>query len=271
MRSEPSNADQGLAQNVRDLGGVWIEATQIQDWHEYGVFEPERSFPGRGGSVSSYPSGTTEIALRFWQLVRAFRSLDAATIVLFIEGHPVGEKGLRRALRWAADNSVSKEPIADAEFYEAAREVARQFLKDRSPLAVALRKMIGVQGKEAENVFKDVALTVLGYPVYVDSGRRSMPDIVRALNLDEHWKEDPSGTSDLLSGWLSDTNSDRFLSMVERASLDDLRQGRKALNAGPIDETEIPAGSRKFWARTLARHLLLLTKDATFEREVVQL
>jgi hypothetical protein len=181
MRAKPSQADQDLAAEVQALGGgIWIEPTQIQAWHEYGVFEPERSFPGRGrGSVSSYPAGTAEVALRFWQLVRACRSLDAATIILFMEGNPIGEKALKRSLHWA----VAGAPETQGDPHAQARDIARRFVKGRSPAASVLRESLGLEGKELESAIFGIVTSIRGYPAPVDSGRRSVPAIVRALHL----------------------------------------------------------------------------------------
>ena len=65
---------------------------------QYGLIEPKLTYLGCGrGSISSYPPSTAEAVARFARLVRLLRSIDAATIALFLEGFPVGGRGIKRA------------------------------------------------------------------------------------------------------------------------------------------------------------------------------
>lgn len=280
MRAKPSLADQDLADKVQALGGgIWIKDTQVQAWHEYGVFEPERSFPGRGrGSVSSYPSGTADVALRFWQLVRACRSLDAATIFLFIEGHPVGEKALKRALHWA----IAGAPKAQNDLHAQARDAAHRFVKDGLPATSAFRESFGLQGKELESAILGIVTSVLGYPAPVDPERkRSIPAIVRALHLEQPWKDNPAETARLLNKRLSHSTPDEIGSIIEGAEVLDLIQARDVLLAQErevlgtttitIDERAIPPERRKLVASLLGQALIARMADAISERETVQL
>ncbi len=272
MRSEPSRADERLAAEVRSLDpAAWqVTGGWIQACHErYGVLEPSQRWPGKvRGSESSYPPGTAKTALRFYRLMRALRSVDAAAIALFLGGSPVGERAIKRALRW----TVSGMPVqGDDAPATRARRIAVEAARDRSAAGRALRQFLGVRGKELENVLQPLAASALGQPAPVDPSRRSTPLLVRSLHLDEAWAEDARSTAAVLNSRMGHATADDLTKLLDEATIGDLERARSALGPLPLNAIEqVKPGLRKHVAMFLAGALLSRLRDQVFEREATK-
>ena len=284
MRAKPSDALLTLTDEVRDLGAGWVKAKQVQHWQEYGLIEPTLSYPGRGhgsGSVSAYPPATAEAVARFAQLVRLLRSIDAATIVLFLEGFPVGERGIKRALR----SVVAGMPEASTENpWNEARNMAKGTLvnkrgrEDRSVGGRALRQFFGasLSREELENVLGDLARTMLGQPAPVDPSRKqSTPSLVRSLHLEKEYGEDPLGTARILNSNMSRATKMSLMPLVEEATLGDLERARvllepllKRLPQNAIEATK--PGLRRDSLMLLTGVFLTAVHASVFERVSVK-
>lgn len=279
MRAKPSDALVTLTDEVRDVGAWWVNAKQVQHWQEYGLIEPTLSFPGRGhgsGSVSAYPPATAEAVARFAQLVRLLRSVDTATISLFLEGFPVSERGIKRALRRIIAGMPTSSPENP---WNEARDMARRTLvnergrKDRSVGGRTLRQSFGasLSREEFENVLGDVARTMLGQPAPVDPSRKSTPLLVRSLRLEKEYREDPDGTARILNNNMSRATKKSLMPLVEEATLGDLERARvllapllERLPENAIESTK--PGLRKYFVMFLAGVFLTAVHASVFER-----
>jgi hypothetical protein len=275
VRTKPSSAQDALVEQVRDLGAWWVRATQIQDWQEYGLIEPDLSYPGRGcGSISSYPPATAEAVARFAQLVRLLRSIDAATIALFLEGFPVGGRGIKRALRKIVGGMPAASPRENP--WTRAKDMARKGAKDRSAGGRAFRQFVGagLSREEYENVLGDLERTMLGQPAPINPSR-STPMLVRSLHLEKEYNEDPDGTARIVNSNMSRATKKSLMPLVEEATLGDLERARELLaalpaflRANPIES--IKPGLRKNMVMLYAGVFLTAVQASVFERVSVK-
>jgi hypothetical protein len=277
MRAPPSQADNELTEEVRNHGASWVKASQVQAWHEYGVFSSSQRWLGQGkGSVSSYPPGTAELVARFARLVRLFRSVDAGVIWLFLEDSPlgerIGERGLKRALislcAGLPEPSSTKAPAIQAAQMGVKAAWARS-AKDR-----VLAKSLGVREPEnRENVYRDLAAATLGQPAAVDPSRgRSTPMLVKALHLEDQYADDPQHVAGVLNKRMGTGTRTSLERLVKSATGDDLQRARIAAEPLiPMDVIEqIKPGLRKSYADLVAGALLSRLQDQVFEREAVR-
>jgi hypothetical protein len=273
VRTGPSDADKTLTDEVRDLGASWVKSSQVQGWHEYGVISADRRWLGRArGSESSYPPQTAALVARFAHLVRLLRSIDAATIWMFLEdstlGEQIGERGLKRALRWAVAGLPDSGDDAPATH---AREVAEKLARDRSASGWALRGFLGVRGPELKNVLRDFAASALGQPAPIDPSRRSTPLLVRALHLEERYADDPQAVARVLNSRMSTVTRGSLDSLIDSATPDDLKRARVVSGSIPTDAIEqVKPGLRKSLAAMFASLLLSHLRDQVFEREATR-
>ncbi len=148
--------------------------TQLQGWRRAGAL-PEVTVvrPARRGSESVYPEGTLDQARALCAYLERYRDLDKAVVLLWLSGHPIETRALRRAFRrglgWM-DKTIAAHRVKGMSDDQLASRVARAIVA--SPRRThddqaTRRKAIQTAGgrQELADVYKQFVLLYLGAPV----------------------------------------------------------------------------------------------------------
>jgi len=154
MSRTVSPATQALIDAARERG-IDVSARQVERWRQHGLLRaPERAWLGRGkGSVSYSPAGAVNEVIAVHEVVGRYRSLDEATLMLFADGHPVGDDAVRRAYtrRYQAlidDIRASDSEVALDNATAAARRLMPALLRD--PRGRAMRRRLRGRERSAD-------------------------------------------------------------------------------------------------------------------------
>jgi hypothetical protein len=247
--SGPSQADRELAAQASRLG-VEVTPRQVERWREDGYLQVIRRGRGRGlGTVAFYPPQAAEQAADLARAIKDFGRLDEAALAVFLHGHSIKERALKRAYASAYSRIrrfLKTSPGDDP--FEVASRFSRAFSRrsSTSETAKSWRAQLRSKGKAAQftPAAHDIIYFFLGG---AGEGDELSPEVFEALGLEE--------TIEIL------TESERTAVsvLVRQLSLPALEAVVKEANVADLE------GARDELKSLL--HLLFGDEGATFSRD----
>jgi hypothetical protein len=230
--SEPSQADRDLAAKASqpDLD---VTPRQVERWRQGGYLLPSaRRGLGRGqGSVATYSSEAVTHARDLAKALRDHRSLDVAGLVVFLKGHSVKERALKRAYR-ANFQSIRDflRVTEDSDPWDIANRVSKAGSRRSalSPLLKSWRARLQAKkkGTQLAPALHDMIRFLLGG---FDEDEYLSPEVFEVMGYQELVEDlDPEDQANLHSA-IREVNLPAFEKAVEEASLAQLTRARDLL------------------------------------------
>jgi len=184
--------------------------------------------------VSAYPEEAVDVAVALPGVLRRYRDLDAAALVLFMESHPVPEEGLRQAFVRCLDRMDESigAPEGSDDPFDRAEDLASRAMTPLLRMRTwrARRRRLRGVAETPDSAFRSLVTNVVLAPLGGEPAPEGLAELLQAFD----YREGQNEALVLAGTALPDLDLDQLARRLQERGLSDMRDAALSAPLGDL-------------------------------------